>query len=120
MTTMHRRLLPTHDMVRTFRSDLSSSSNCSYSVEELISEVCDALQYRDPTHLTILADKAYDHYTRYEGGITAEVISKAMMVLGTSLHRLYENLNMWNNEGRCDYYFKELLGDFIILEQYPF
>lgn len=100
-------------------TQVSVCSNTEYNLDELLGAVCGALEYNTLGELVRHVDSIYDNLERYIGSEDASIVSKATLELGTELYRIYTSHGLYDQSGRCNHYYRRLLGRDILLEVYP-
>lgn len=112
-------VLPTHALITQYMTHVSVCSNTEYNLDELLGCVCGALEYSRQTELVRHVDNIYDKLEHYIGATDASIISKATLDLGLALHHIYTDFGLYDHTGRCNHYYRRLLGRDILLEVYP-
>ena len=118
MNDRHQYILPTTDLIHELRRLLSQMTYADYRLEDLIAASIACLEYRVSTRIPEYAEQLMDRHALYGGTADGSRISKAWFWFTTAMYDLYDILGLWNTTGRCDYYFKRMLGDDIVIERY--
>lgn len=121
LTTQHTLpvILPTKHHINRYYSELSVCSKTDYQIDQLLGEVCQAIEYSRPDHLIRYIDALYDRLESTLGGDDSSLICKATLDLGVALRDIYIGRGLYNDQGRCNHYYSRLLGKDILLEVYP-
>lgn len=112
-------ILPTDGLVTDMLNKLSLMSNAAYRLEDLIAQSIAALEYRTSSRIGEIAEQMYDRYAVFCGADSASILSKAWLAFTTELYEMYVTANLWNDKGRCDYFYRGMLGNDIVIERYP-
>lgn len=114
-------ILETSLILKWFIGELAACPVAEYDVNELVSEAIQVLgsQSNMSANLGFITERLYEHYLyKTNCAASAKIISINWMSFVGLLMDVYLKNNLWDEYGKCNYYFKRLAGYDIMIAVY--
>jgi len=117
-------ILPTNTIIEELFEDLSMMSVAEYDINELLSLSVNAISVRNIA-VDSIANYATDYHRLSKIGSVneynrdMEILSTAWLKFTTKLLSVYENSNIWDEQGTANMYFVRLIGSDMQINMLP-